>query len=325
MIKNSLATTKKTLARKPARAAATALRVKQKGPREYGVFLKNYLLKKFATRVGAEAYVKKIHKMRKNPPVKRNSMHPLMLLSLGTSGMLSALQIHRMLKEQAGEKSERRSKAPKRPNPAAGSKSKKPARKKRISQAAGRYKASAELLKEIKREAALSRNNSKRAAANPRKSNGAAVKTAIPRRQTFEMFQGRRATTARQMAVSNLAPARLDQLGDLIEIRLTSGQTIKPNPGRFKLCASRGRLWVAGGRFATPNPRSESKALDTLGVIDHVVYGTKKPHHGDHSYTHYIHKLGEESGGKPTLAVDRDGFPVIRGGNYKIEARGIVD
>ena len=25
------------------------------------------------------------------------------------------------------------------------------------------------------------------------------------------------------------------------------------------------------------------------------------------------------------LAVDREGFPVIRGGNYKIEARGIVD
>ena len=70
---------------------------------------------------------------------------------------------------------------------------------------------------------------------------------------------------------------------------------------------------------ATPNE------INPIGEIDHVVYGTFKPHHGDHEYTHYLHKLGEESGKRPILCVDKQGFPVIRGGNYKIEPRGIVD
>lgn len=147
----------------------------------------------------------------------------------------------------------------------------------------------------------------------------------VPHRRTFSMFQGRPATTAKALPVSRHAPARLDQLGDLIEIKLADGQVIQPNPKRFKLCASGGRLWIAGGTFAKANPKSKANGLDKIGEIDHVVYGTHKPHHGDHRYTHYIHRLGEESGHRPTLAVDREGFPIIRGGRYTIESRGIVN
>lgn len=139
------------------------------------------------------------------------------------------------------------------------------------------------------------------------------------------MFQGRPSTTAKEMPVSRFAPARLDQLGDLIELKLADGQIIKPNPQRFKLCAAGGRLWIVGGKFAKANPAGKTNELNPIARIVHVVYGTRKPHHGDHAYTHYIHKLGEDTGHQPMLAVDREGFPVIRGGQYKIEARGIVN
>jgi hypothetical protein len=127
------------------------------------------------------------------------------------------------------------------------------------------------------------------------------------------------------MPVSVHAPARLAQLGDLIELKLADGQVLKPNPKRFKLCAANGKLWIVGGKFAKPNPAAKTNEINPIARISHVVYGTRKPHHGDHKYTHYIHRLGEDSGKRPLLAVDRDGFPIIRGGNYKIEARGIVD
>lgn len=146
-----------------------------------------------------------------------------------------------------------------------------------------------------------------------------------PRSRTFESFNGRPVTNATPRPVSRHAPARLAQLGDLIEIKLVGGRTLKPNPSRYKLTAANGRLWIAGGKFAKANPKAAANEINPLGEIDHVVYRTHKPHHGDAPGTHYIHKLGEETGHRPLLCVDREGFPVIRGGKYKIEARGIVN
>lgn len=139
------------------------------------------------------------------------------------------------------------------------------------------------------------------------------------------MFQGRKPTNAKPMVVSRHAPKTIVQLGDLIELKLHGQAPIKFNPKLVKLCAANGKLWIAGKRFAKANPAAKANEINPVAAIDHVVYGTHKPHHGDHAYTHYIHKLGEVSGRRPVLAVDREGFPVIRGGNYRIEARGIVD
>ena len=147
----------------------------------------------------------------------------------------------------------------------------------------------------------------------------------IPRRRTYEMFQGREATTAKALPVSRHAPARLDQLGDLIELKLNSGRVLKFPGKKYRLCAAGGKLWIAGGKIAKTNPAAKANEINPIDAIDHVVYGTRKPHHGDNAYTHYIHRLGEESGHQPTLCVDREGFPIIRGGKYKIEARGIVN
>ena len=150
----------------------------------------------------------------------------------------------------------------------------------------------------------------------------------VQRRRTYEMFQGRKATTARAMPVSHFyAGKNLDTLGDLVEIKLHSGRLLKFNPSRAKLCAAGGKLIIAGdqARIAKPNPAGLSNGIDAIDAIDHVVYRTYKPHHGDRPGTHYIHKLGEETGHMPLLCADKQGFAVIRGGKYKIEARGIVN
>ena len=146
-----------------------------------------------------------------------------------------------------------------------------------------------------------------------------------PRSRLFEKFQGRSVTSAVKRPVSAHAPAKLVQLGDLIELHLKGGKILKPNPKAFKLAAANGKLWIVGGKIAKPNPAARANEINPIGELTHVVYGTRKPHHGDHNYTHYIHKMGEESGRRPLLCADKDGYPVLRGGNYKIEARGIVD
>jgi hypothetical protein len=157
-----------------------------------------------------------------------------------------------------------------------------------------------------------------------------------PGGELFEEFQGRPATKVSEMQVSALAPQHLDQLGDLVEIKLVGGETINLERIRngkrhypFKLTGvKRGgkhRLWIVGGRFAKANPNLEDHQVEILGEIDHVVYGSFKPSVGETKYQHFIHELGEESGIKPELGIDKDGFPVIKGGNYTIESRGIVD
>lgn len=179
----------------------------------------------------------------------------------------------------------------------------------------------------VKLSAASGRRSAK-AKANPTpkaKGQRSKVNPQRPRSRTYEMFQGRKPTGVKRMQVSEHAPARVAQLGDLVEIKLVGQPPIKFNPGRVKLAAAHGKLWIVGKRFARPDASQPATVVNPVGEIDHVVYGTRKPHHGDHAYTHYIHKLGEESGRRPLLCVDRLGFPVIRGGNYKIEARGIVD
>lgn len=168
----------------------------------------------------------------------------------------------------------------------------------------------------------------------PKKRNGGEPGESAARK-LYKEFQGRKSTGAKEMRVSNHAPRHLSQLGDLVEIKLTNGQIFslaKQNPSGsisypFKLTASaRNRqLWIAGGKFAAADRTINPDEAEPIGTVKHLVYQTYKPHLGDEPETHYIHALGEEGGTKPTLAVDREGYPVILGGDYSIEWRGIVD
>lgn len=146
----------------------------------------------------------------------------------------------------------------------------------------------------------------------------------------FEEFTGRQATTTTEMPVSHLAPVKLDKLGDLVEIHLTDGRKLEFNPNsrthQVWLCAANKRqMWITGTTIAKPNPDLKDHEIEPVGEIDKIVYHEFKPVVGDDKPEFYIHELGEWSGNKPILAADKNGFPVIYGGNYSIESRGIVD
>jgi len=76
----------------------------------------------------------------------------------------------------------------------------------------------------------------------------------------------------------------------------------------------------AGGRHATRDYLPVEAA--PVGILTHVVYATEKKGDG---YSQYIHKLGEESGIRPVLAVDGYGRPWVAGGNYTSPTPGITD
>jgi hypothetical protein len=68
---------------------------------------------------------------------------------------------------------------------------------------------------------------------------------------------------------------------------------------------------AVGGRHAAADYPNVDAA--PVGILTHVVYATDKKGDG---YSFYIHKLGEESGLRPCLAVDGQGRMWVAGGNY---------
>jgi len=283
---------------------------------------------------------KPARKTRRKNPI--SPLHPLTALATGSSALLSALHIKQMLSHDKASRKKTagttRAKSKKRAKKRVPSKNPAAAYTQTVRTKTGKVRSvrvlDAKIDKSIKsfRSVAAAKKFAKESGI-PLEVNPKGKKTKaknpnpvkVPVRRTYEKFQGRPATKAAKMPVSSHAPARLDQLGDLVELKLDNGQKLKFNGKKFRLCAARGKLWIAGGKFAKANPAGKANELNPIARILHVVYGTRKPHHGDNAYTHYIHRLGEETGHTPTLAVDAEGFPVIRGGRYKIEGRGIVN
>lgn len=151
-----------------------------------------------------------------------------------------------------------------------------------------------------------------------------------PHGDLFREFTGREPQTTTELPVSHLAPKTLDKLGDLVEIRLTDGRKLQFNPNSRKnkvwlTAANKRKMWIVGTQIAAPNPELADDEIEEIGTIDKVIYHEFKPIVGDTKPEFYIHELGEWSGEKPILAADKHGFPVIYGGNYSIESRGIVD
>jgi len=97
-----------------------------------------------------------------------------------------------------------------------------------------------------------------------------------------------------------------------------SKELYKPNPHVDVPIADISRF--AGGKHAASDyPNVEARAL---GVMTTVVYACEKKPDG---YSFYVHKLGEESGVQPIVAVGNDGRLWIVGGNYTAPLQGITD
>lgn len=138
-------------------------------------------------------------------------------------------------------------------------------------------------------------------------------------RRLYEKFSGRKARKHTEIPAPDGTPAQVAKLGRLRLIRTTDGRqwAFRGNQAPYLTADARGKLHVVGGQYRA-NP------VDTLaGEIDRIEYETSKPHLGQHKRSIYYHQLGEETGKRPMLHIDRDGLLKIRGGAYRLEADGI--
>lgn len=82
---------------------------------------------------------------------------------------------------------------------------------------------------------------------------------------------------------------------------------------------------LAGGRHARRNDYPKGVRAQPLGVLYFTSYYTlKEDENGKPSPSIYIHRMGEEGGIEPVLAVSSDGNLWICGGSYKVPVDGIT-
>lgn len=138
-------------------------------------------------------------------------------------------------------------------------------------------------------------------------------------RRLYEKFSGRKSRKQTELPAPDGTPAQVAKLGRLRLIRTTDGRqwAFRGKQAPYLAADARGKLHVVGGQYRA-NP------VSTLaGEIDRIEYEASKPHLGQPQRSIYYHQLGEETGKRPMLHIDRDGLLKIRGGAYRIEADGI--
>ncbi len=148
-------------------------------------------------------------------------------------------------------------------------------------------------------------------------------------KDAFYAFQGRFPGRTIEVDRPEDAPRHTWSVGKLIEIRLKGHPNLFFTGKRknYYLAADMNsqQLWILGGSIASPDNSIKKGFSEMVGEITHLVYETHKAHLDNIPGQGYIHKLGEEGGKRPTLGRDRNGFPVIVGGDYTIEPLGIAN
>lgn len=82
----------------------------------------------------------------------------------------------------------------------------------------------------------------------------------------------------------------------------------------------------AGNRFYIVGNLTPFTPNGSFGEITRLEYCARKPHiEGHDKEVGYWHKLGEENGVRPTLETDHEGYLVIKGGDYRTTADGIIN
>lgn len=114
-------------------------------------------------------------------------------------------------------------------------------------------------------------------------------------------------------------PTGLSKLGKLVLIKTQSG-SIVPVKGTVWLCRdTKGKLHLG----TTNNAPLTDLPAGSLGEVKRLEYEESKPHLGHPNPTIWFHKMGEETGERPTLYSDGKGGLKFRGGRYRITSRGI--
>lgn len=114
-------------------------------------------------------------------------------------------------------------------------------------------------------------------------------------------------------------PQGLAKLGKLVSIKTEEG-TLKPVSGTaWLVCDTKGHLHIG----TTQNKPLWDGQAHSFGAVKEVEYESAKPHLGFPNPIVFYHKLGEETGRKPTLHADGKGGLKFKGGAYRITSRGI--
>lgn len=170
------------------------------------------------------------------------------------------------------------------------------------------------------RAAAPARNPAKRAA---RKQNSAPPKPTKKTLENFHEFQGREATHLLKVDASHMMP-KASVNGELVAIKLKGGKELRAPADSHLLADARKRLWISG-KLGKPNFKLRKDDCTLEGDIEYIVYRTIKEHLGDKAPVSYIHHLGEDTGAHPRLYLDRNGYGVVRGGDYTQDWRGVIN
>ncbi len=170
------------------------------------------------------------------------------------------------------------------------------------------------------RAAAPARNPAKRAA---RKQNSAPPKPTKKTLENFHEFQGREATHLLKVDASHMMP-KASVNGELVAIKLKGGKELRAPADSHLLADARKRLWISG-KLGKPNFKLRKDDCTLEGDIEYIVYRTIKEHLGDKAPVSYIHHLGEDTGAHPQLYIDRNGYGVVRGGDYTQDWRGVIN
>lgn len=106
--------------------------------------------------------------------------------------------------------------------------------------------------------------------------------------------------------------------------RATLKKKYLTNPKYQFMQAAKAASLVGGRHGHRSNPGTDYPKVEVMpiGVWDAVVYAIEK--NGD-DFSKYIHQMGEESGVKPALGLDKRGGMYVLGGNYTCPTAGITD
>jgi hypothetical protein len=150
------------------------------------------------------------------------------------------------------------------------------------------------------------------------------------------MFQGAVNNQSLRVLEPDTAPPNKFRLGFLAQAKVKrNGLTIPIDfDGESLLSAdTRRNLWIVGkdSRIDAASlkqlgiKKPVGNGLEYIGDLFQIDYVTAKKHIENGETVRFFHKLGEADKIRPRLYIDKDGFPIIHGGNYDIWNVGIVN
>lgn len=180
-------------------------------------------------------------------------------------------------------------------------------------------KAAKKTVKSMGRPAKKAAKKTARKAAKPTKKKNPSLQKKA--RKDRKEFAGRVSGSAKLYFPSG-TPEGISKLGIFNKMILASGLEIKTTGDDVWLCQdTKHRLHIGSKR---PGRMLDLEA-GNYGPIERVYYVESKPHLNEKKPVNWNHQLGELTGERPSLAIDKDGQPRIKGGAYSINWRGIVN